>query len=622
MGERLGNFYKFKKTLFLMATLDAAIINLSLYLSFYLRFDGFIPGQYFTKYANSWPEVTGICLVTFVIFNLYGRLWKFASVGELISIISATSVATMAVLVYTFMINNAYPRSIYIIFWLLLTGFIGFSRLVLRASNDFTETFKKMKNGKKRVLIVGAGHAGSLVIKEFKQNPELEMIPVGIIDDDKSKHGLSIYGVRVLGGREKIPYIVETKKVEEIIIAMPSVDRREVKKIADICSATKCKVKIVPGIYELLNGKVDVRKIRDIRIEDLLGREPVRINMEEAKKYLKGKKVLVTGAGGSIGSELVRQVARFEPELLLLFDISENNIFDLEHQLKTYFPKQKYIPIIGSIRDVAKVEAVMAKYRPDVVFHAAAHKHVPLMELNPMEAIKNNVFGTLYVAEAAKKYKAERFILISTDKAVNPKNVMGASKRVAEIIIQMMAKSGDTRFAAVRFGNVLGSAGSVIPLFKKQIEAGGPVTVTHPEVTRYFMTIPEAVQLVIQAGAMAEGGEIFVLDMGEPVKILDLATEMIKLSGLEPGKDIKIEFIGLRPGEKLHEELFYDKEDVIKTQCEKIYLAKTSSSYSEFKKELENLKNIFLASNKELQKLIERFEEQFLTREEKKVTVI
>nr|PZN02262.1 MAG: nucleoside-diphosphate sugar epimerase [Bacillota bacterium] len=528
----------------------------------------------------------------------------------------------MAVLVYTFMINNAYPRSIYIIFWLLLTGFIGFSRLVLRASNDFTDTLKNIKNGKKRVLVVGAGHAGSLVIKEFKQNPELEMVPVGIIDDDKSKHGLSIYGVRVLGGREKIPYIVEAKKVEEIIIAMPSVDRREVKKIADICSATKCKVKIVPGIYELLNGKVDVRKIRDIRIEDLLGREPVRININAAKEYLKGKKVLVTGAGGSIGSELVRQVARFEPELLLLFDISENNIFDLEHQLKTYFPKQKYIPIIGSIRDVAKVEAVMAKYRPDVVFHAAAHKHVPLMELNPMEAIKNNVFGTLYVAEAAKKYKAERFILISTDKAVNPKNVMGASKRVAEIIIQMMAKSSETRFAAVRFGNVLGSAGSVIPLFKKQIEAGGPVTVTHPEVTRYFMTIPEAVQLVIQAGAMAEGGEIFVLDMGEPVKILDLATEMIKLSGLEPGKDIKIEFIGLRPGEKLHEELFYDKEDVIKTQCEKIYLAKTSSSYSEFKKELENLKNIFLASNKELQKLIERFEEQFLTREEKKVTVI
>lgn len=618
----MGNLYKFKKTLFLMAILDAAIVNLSLYLSFYLRFDGFIPAQYLAKYEDSWPEVTGICLITFVIFNLYSRLWKFASIGELLSIISATTVGTMAVLLYTFMINNTYPRSIYFIFWLLLTGFIGFSRLVLRASNHFTETFKKMKNGKKRVLIVGAGHAGSLVIKEFKQNPELEMVPVGIIDDDKSKHGLSIYGVRVLGGREKIPYIVEAKKVEEIIIAMPSVDRREVKKIADICSATKCKVKIVPGIYELLNGKVDVRKIRDIRIEDLLGREPVRININAAKEYLKGKKVLVTGAGGSIGSELVRQVARFEPELLLLFDISENNIFDLEHQLKTYFPKQKYIPIIGSIRDVAKVEAVMAKYRPDVVFHAAAHKHVPLMELNPMEAIKNNVFGTLYVAEAAKKYKAERFILISTDKAVNPKNVMGASKRVAEIIIQMMAKSGDTRFAAVRFGNVLGSAGSVIPLFKKQIEAGGPVTVTHPEVTRYFMTIPEAVQLVIQAGAMAEGGEIFVLDMGEPVKILDLATEMIKLSGLEPGKDIKIEFIGLRPGEKLHEELFYDKEDVIKTQCEKIYLAKTSSSYSEFKKELENLKNIFLASNKELQKLIERFEGQFLTREEKKVTVI
>ncbi|MDN5332050.1 MAG: hypothetical protein PWP45_1275 [Tepidanaerobacteraceae bacterium] len=622
MGAHYIKTFRKNLLLFLMVVLDAVLINLSLYLSFYVRFDGNLAIQYYAQYENTWPEVVAICLVVFVLFNLYRRLWKFASIGELISITSATFVGTMGVLFYTFMIGNPFPRSIYFIFWLILTCFIGFSRLVFRASGDFTESFRYIKNGKKRVLIVGAGHAGSMVIKEFKQNPELEMIPVGIIDDDRAKHGLSIYGVKVLGGRDKIPQVVEEKKVEEIIIAMPSVDRREVKKIAEICYATKCRVKIVPGIYELLNGKVDVKKIRDVKIEDLLGREPVRINIEAAEGYLKGRKVLVTGAGGSIGSELVRQVARFEPQLLLLFDISENNIFDLEHQLKTYFPKQRYIPIIGSIRDAAKVEAVMGKYRPDVVFHAAAHKHVPLMELNPMEAIKNNVFGTLYVAEAAKKYKAERFILISTDKAVNPKNVMGASKRVAEIIIQMMAKSGGTRFAAVRFGNVLGSAGSVIPLFRKQIEAGGPVTVTHPEVTRYFMTIPEAVQLVIQAGAMAEGGEIFVLDMGEPVKILDLAKEMIKLSGLEPEKDIKIEFIGLRPGEKLHEELFYDKEDVIKTECEKIYLAKTTSNYLDFKKELGNLKNILLPPDAEVRMLFSRFEERLFVHEGRKVTFL
>lgn len=621
MGEYVKTL-KRKFFLFLLMVLDAVLVHFSLFFSFNLRFEGNVAPQFYEQYSRTWIEVTVICLLSFVFFRLYDRLWRFASIGELLSITSATFVATMGVLFYTFMIGNPYPRSIYIIFWLLLTSLIGFSRLVFRASGDFAETFRYMKNGKKRVLVVGAGHAGSMVIKEFKQNPQLEMIPVGLIDDDRTKHGLSIYGVKVLGGREKIPQVVEAKKVEEIIIAMPSADRREVKRIAEICYSTKCRVKIVPGIYELLNGRVDVKRIRDVKIEDLLGREPVKINMEAAAGYLKGKTVLVTGAGGSIGSELVRQAARFEPELILLFDISENSVFELEHELKRNFPRQKYIPIIGSIRDLAKVEEVFAKYRPQVVFHAAAHKHVPLMELNPKEAVKNNVFGTLHVAETAKKYRAERFILISTDKAVNPTNVMGASKRVAEIIIQMMAKSGDTRFAAVRFGNVLGSAGSVIPLFRKQIEAGGPVTVTHPEVTRYFMTIPEAVQLVIQAGAMAKGGEIFVLDMGEPVKILDLAREMIRLSGLEPEKDIKIEFIGLRPGEKLHEELFYDKEDVIKTEFEKIYLARTDESFAEFKKELEYLINTFMPSDPEVKMMFSKFDAKLFMQDGKKITVL
>lgn len=625
MGKHVKTLIKTLKRklfLFLLIVLDAVLVHFSLFFSFYLRFEGNIATQYYEQYSSTWIEVTAICLLSFVFFRLYDRLWRFASIGELLSITFATFIGTMGVLFYTFMMGNPYPRSIYIIFWLLLTSLIGFSRLVFRASGDFAETFRYIKNGKKRVLVVGAGHAGSMVIKEFKQNPELEMIPVGLIDDDRTKHGLSIYGVKVLGGREKIPQVVEAKKVEEIIIAMPSADRREVKRIAEICYSTKCRVKIVPGIYELLNGRVDVKRIRDVKIEDLLGREPVKINMEAAAGYLKGKTVLVTGAGGSIGSELVRQAARFEPELILLFDISENGVFELEHELKRNFPRQKYIPIIGSIRDLAKVEEVFAKYRPEVVFHAAAHKHVPLMELNPKEAVKNNVFGTLHVAETAKKYRAERFILISTDKAVNPTNVMGASKRVAEIIIQMMAKSGDTRFAAVRFGNVLGSAGSVIPLFRKQIEAGGPITVTHPEVTRYFMTIPEAVQLVIQAGAMAKGGEIFVLDMGEPVKILDLAREMIRLSGLEPEKDIKIEFIGLRPGEKLHEELFYDKEDVIKTEFEKIYLARTDESFAEFKKELEYLINTFMPSDPEVKMMFSKFDAKLFMQDGKKITVL
>jgi FlaA1/EpsC-like NDP-sugar epimerase len=488
----------------------------------------------------------------------------------------------------------------------LLTTFVGGSRFILRTFNGVTPMLRRPE-GVRNVMVIGAGEAGSLVIQEFKKHPDLKMRPVVLIDDDVNKHGMRIHGVRVFGGRNIIPEMVQKKNIKEIVIAMPSIDRLQIREIVSICSETKCKLKIVPGVYEVLDGKVSINRIRDVKIEDLLGREPVKVNLEEISGYIKNKVVLVTGGGGSIGSELCRQIARFEPKELLIFDISENNVYSLEYDLKTLFPNLKYSALIGSVRDRERLESVFDQYRPDVVFHAAAHKHVPLMELNATEAIKNNVFGTLNVAQIADKYKVERFTLISTDKAVNPTNIMGASKRIAEIIIQMMSMKSKTVFSAVRFGNVLGSEGSVIPLFRKQIESGGPVTVTHPEVIRYFMTIPEAVQLVIQAGALAKGGEIFILDMGEPVKIADLAQDMIKLSGLEPDVDIDIEYIGLRPGEKLYEELLLNEEGITATKYKKIYIAKpTFTDVDAFERELTALRELLFNSNTGVRDIIKK----------------
>lgn len=591
----------------IMAIIDIAIINIALLLAFYLRFDG--ADRYVVLYNYTYPVVTLLTLASFYKFNLYGRLWKFASVNELISIISATLVATLLTIGYTFMIMDPYPRSVYILYWSLLTTFAGGYRFMLRAYTNINIIGNHKANDAKNVLVIGAGDAGSVVIEEFVKHPGLKRNPVAVIDDDKNKHGMKIRGVRVEGGRDEIPNIVLKKSVHEIIIALPSADRREIREIVQICNKTKCKIKIVPGIYELIDGKVAVQRLRDVKIEDLLGREPVKVNLDQMAGYINGKTVLVTGGAGSIGSELCYQIAGFNPKKLLIFDLNENDVYNLECDLKETFPNLKHISLIGSVRDENRVKHVFQKYRPEVIFHAAAHKHVPLMELNPIEAIKNNVFGTLNVAEASMEYSAERFILISTDKAVNPTNIMGATKRIAEIIIQMMARRSNTVFAAVRFGNVLGSKGSVVPLFKRQIERGGPVTVTHPEVARYFMTIPEAVQLVIQAGAFANGGEIFILDMGEPVKIIDLAKDMIRLSGLEPNVDIKIQYTGLRPGEKLYEELLLDEEGITATKNEKIYIAKpTYMSVETFLKELEQLKKIILRHrpSKELESSIKR----------------
>ena len=600
----------------LMAILDICIINISLYLSLALRFENDIPQQYFTLFKETHVVVTVIALCSFLVFNLYNRIWKYASVNELIAIVFATSFSSLTVLGYTFMISKTFPRSIYILFWLLLTTFIGGSRFILRTFNGVTPMLRRPE-GVRNVMVIGAGEAGSMVIQEFKKHPDLKMRPVVLIDDDVNKHGMRIHGVRVFGGRNIIPEMVQKKNIKEIIIAMPSIDRLQIREIVNICSETKCKLRILPGVYELLDGKVSIKRLRDVKIEDLLGREPVKVNLEEISGYLKDKVVLVTGGGGSIGSELCRQIARFKPKELLVFDISENNVYRLELDLKTLFPDLKYTALIGSVRDRARLEYIFDKYRPHVVFHAAAHKHVPLMELNATEAIKNNVFGTLNVAELADKYNAERFTLISTDKAVNPTNIMGASKRIAEIIIQIMSMKSSTVFSAVRFGNVLGSEGSVVPLFKKQIENGGPVTVTHPEVIRYFMTIPEAVQLVIQAGAMAKGGEIFILDMGEPVKIADLARDMIRLSGLEPDVDIEIKYIGLRPGEKLYEELLLNEEGLTATKYKKIYIAKPTFTNGEtFEKELSNLRELLFNSNSEVKDIIKRIVPNYRSNDE------
>jgi FlaA1/EpsC-like NDP-sugar epimerase len=432
---------------------------------------------------------------------------------------------------------------------------------------------KQLKDGR-RVLIAGAGTSGAVILKEMQTSPYAEGYVVCFVDDDKNKVGKILNGVPIAGKREDIPGLVEKYKVDEIYIAMPSAPAKDRKEIIEICRETGCRVKILPGIYQLLNGEVSVGKLREVEIEDLLGREPVRVNMDEILDYVRGKVVLVTGGGGSIGSELCRQIAGHQPKQLIVFDVYENNAYDLQQELKEKFPGLNLVVLIGSVRNTHRVESVFEKYRPEIVYHAAAHKHVPLMEDSPNEAIKNNVFGTYKTAKAADKYGTKRFVLISTDKAVNPTNIMGASKRMCEMVVQMMNAKSKTDFVAVRFGNVLGSNGSVIPLFKKQIEQGGPVTVTHPEIIRYFMTIPEAVSLVLQAGAYAKGGEIFVLDMGEPVKILDLAKNLIRLSGYEPDEDIPITFTGLRPGEKLYEELLMDEEGLQDTPNKLIHIGK------------------------------------------------
>ena len=512
--------------------------------------------------------------LSFKMFKCYSSLWRYAGEEEMVSILSACLAYVIPVYIVHRLIKVDYSILFYIVSTILIICFTGGLRLVYRTGRRFKTRNTVLKDFK-RVLVVGAGSAGQMIINELKENPRLNKVPVGIIDDDINKIGRRIHHVKILGDTSKIKEIVKKQDIDEIILAMANVDKSRKTEIINICKETKCKLKTIPGIYEIIDGKVDIKKIRDVEIEDLLGREPIKVNMEEMSGYIQGKVVLVTGGGGSIGSELCRQIASFEPKHLIIVDNYENNAYAIQQELiRKYQGSLILSTIIASIREYKRMDEIFNEYKPDVVFHAAAHKHVPLMEKSPSEAIKNNIFGTLNVAKLADKYRVKRMVLISTDKAVNPTNIMGATKRAAEMIIQTINKNSETEFVAVRFGKVLGSNGSVIPLFKKQILEGGPVTITHPDIIRYFMTIPEAVQLVLQAGAMAKGGEIFILDMGEPVKIVDLANNLIRLSGFEPGVDIKIEYSGLRPGEKLYEELLMSEEGLTKTANSKIFIGK------------------------------------------------
>ncbi len=569
-----------------------------------LRFEGLIPESYFLVYIKSFIFITIFDITVFYLFGLYKNLWRYTSIDELFQMIFAISVASVGNYVISFLLGMFFPRTIYILVFFLMILLVSGSRISYRLRKSLKISKKEI--GKiKRIMIIGAGNAGALIIRELRKHRELMSEPVCIIDDDYSKHGLYIHGVPVVGERKSIVKMAEKMNVDEIIISMPSAKRTVITELINTCKETNCKLKTVPGFYELIGGKVSFSSIRDVNIEDLLGRDEVNLNTEEISSYLKGEVILITGAGGSIGSELTRQIAKFGPKKLLLFDIYENNVFDLQNELNYHYKNQiDFEILIGSIQDAERMDEIFKKYKPTVVFHAAAHKHVPLMEDNPMEAIKNNIFGTMNVAESADKHGTKRFVMISTDKAVKPTNIMGATKRMAEIIIQAMDKTSKTEFVAVRFGNVLGSNGSAVPFFLDQIRKGGPVTVTHPEITRYFMTIPEAAKLVIQSGAMANGGEIFILDMGEPIKIVDLVSDLISLSGLKPGVDIGIEFIGLRPGEKLYEELLLAEEGVGKTVHKSIFVAMPiDKDYKDIMQCVNQLRNTFDNSKKAKQLL-------------------
>jgi FlaA1/EpsC-like NDP-sugar epimerase len=594
--------------------LDILLIILSLYIALLLRFDFDIPSEYIVFFELSILPVIIITILFNNVFNLYKHIWKYVSVDELVSIVYSISLSNIVFVIYSYFINyklleNKYfrfPLSVHIIFWILCTISLGGTRLIYRIA----EWAHKIENSKKdmiKLLIVGAGDAGAMLIREIKKHRELNYDIVGLIDDDKSKIGKNINGIKILGTRDKITSICKKYDVEEIILSIPSVDLQTQKNILNICKQTKCKLKTVPGIYELLDDKVNISKIRDVNIEDLLGREPVKLDIENISKYIKDKVVLVTGGGGSIGSELCRQIAKFKPKELIILDIYENNAYDLQMELKHLYEELNMRVLIASIRDFERINEIFAKYKPNVVFHAAAHKHVPLMEDNPAEVVKNNVLGTYNIVKCSHEYNVEKFVLISTDKAVNPTNIMGASKRFCEIIIQTIDKVSKTEYVAVRFGNVLGSNGSVIPLFKKQIAHGGPVTVTHPDITRFFMTIPEAAQLVMQAGSIAKGGEVFVLDMGQPVKIADLARDLIILSGLQPEVDIKVQYTGLRPGEKLYEELLMDEVALTTTEHKKIFVEKPNGYEIDFlQHSIEDFKSVIHKDDEEIFKLMEQ----------------
>lgn len=564
-----------------LVLLDFVIIQVSTIGALWVRCDFHFSeiDPMFIESLFSYWWINIVCtIIIFGMFHMYTSLWRFASVVELVYTVGAVLVATIAQVIGMKWMNLPVPRSypfLYAFLLLVLTvGFrfsYRFGRITL---HNVIDNLKQIGKRKTRVMVVGAGAAGYMIVREMKNSKHLHKKLVCIIDDDPAKVGTFLQGVRIAGKKEQIPRFVEEYNIDEIIIAIPTLKKEAKDELLEICNSTACHILILPGIYQLVNEEVSVSMLREVEIDDLLGREPVKMDQEDVKHFIKDRTVLVTGGGGSIGSELCRQIVAYEPKRLIIFDIAENTTYDLQQELKRKYPEFTPVVLIGSVRNKERVDSVFATYHPDIVFHAAAHKHVPLMEDSPNEAIKNNVFGTWNVAEACDHYGTKKMVLISTDKAVRPTNIMGASKRLCELIVQAFAQFSKTEYAAVRFGNVLGSDGSVIPLFKKQIAEGGPVTVTHPDIIRYFMTIPEAVNLVLQCGALAKGGEVFILDMGKPVKIVDLAKKMIRLSGLKPGEDIEIKFTGLRPGEKLYEELLINEANLKKTTKDRIFVVR------------------------------------------------
>lgn len=586
-----------KNRIALLVVLDILIIAVSGFLALYVRFD-FSFSKMDMKYVDYelhyLPINLILTLLIFVAFKLYRSVWHFASTTELLNVIGACSGSILSQIILMALLGMRMPVSYYMMKYVILIAGIGCLRFAYRILRMFQERRVGLERDKrKNTMVVGGGEAGAMIIKEFQNSRYLAHRVCCVVDDNTSKVGKYIRGVKIMGTRTDIPYLAHELDIDEIVVALPSVSQKEVSAILQICQKTDCQLRVLPGLYQMINGEVSVSRLRKVEIEDLLGREPIKLQVESVMGYVQGKVVLVTGGGGSIGSELCRQIAAHAPKQLIIVDIYENNAYDIQQELKRKYPELDLVVLIASVRNVHRINTIFETYHPELVYHAAAHKHVPLMEDSPNEAIKNNVFGTYNTARAADRYGVKRFVLISTDKAVNPTNVMGASKRMCEMVIQMMNHRSKTDFVAVRFGNVLGSNGSVIPLFKKQIEHGGPVTVTHPDIIRYFMTIPEAVSLVLQAGALAKGGEIFVLDMGEPVKILDLAVNLIKLSGYKPYDEIPIEFTGLRPGEKLYEELLMSEEGLQETENKLIHIGKPIDFNEEwFRKELDEIQKL------------------------------
>ncbi|MGD8374566.1 MAG: nucleoside-diphosphate sugar epimerase/dehydratase [Acidobacteriota bacterium] len=582
-----GGLWPRRRALFVVA--DVLIIIVANLLANLLRFDDPFPsGRVQFLYFHRWMYLDLVLTpLIFWVFRLYRSSWRYTSIHELIQIVQAVLARTVAVvLAFVALGYHGLPRSVVVMDTVLLLLLAGGLRTMGRVHGELS----RKRSGGRRVLIVGAGESGEMIVRQMRQRGDLDYVPIGFVDDDPEKHGVNIHGVPVLGGRDDIPEILRTRRAVEVIVAIPSASARDLREIRRLCGDRKVRLKALPSMPDFLEDPASMRQIRDVQVEDLLGREPVVLDVEAIRRDIYGHTVLVTGGGGSIGREMARQLAALRPSHLVLVDRSENNLFAIQMDLRSLAPDLPVSYCVGDIQDEVRMHEVFEKHRPHVVYHAAAYKHVPMMESNVVEAVSNNVFGTRLLARLAAEFEAVRFVLISTDKAVNPSSVMGRTKRVAELILQSM-NGASTRFIAVRFGNVLGSDGSVVPIFRNQIASGGPVTVTHPEATRYFMTIPEAVQLVMQAGSMGEGGEIFMLDMGEPVRIVDLARNMIELSGFRTDVDIDIQFTGLRPGEKLHEELSAADENTLPTAHEKIVkLSVRSVAHVELNRELEGLR--------------------------------